>query len=53
MELNNCQYYKIDLPIEEIAKIKVKTNNYKLIKDIDVSDIMPNILVCFIKEDSK
>jgi len=48
MELNNCQYYKIDSPIEEIAKMKVNNNNnYKFIEDIDIGDIVPNILVYF------
>jgi len=34
MELNNCQYYKLDSPIEEIAKIKGYENNYKLIDPV-------------------
>jgi len=47
MELNNCQYYKIDSPIEEIAKMKINYTCYKLIEDIDVGDIIPNVLVYF------
>jgi len=53
MELNNCQYYKIDLPIEEIDKIKVIDNDYKSIEDIDVGNIIPNVLVYFNNKDNK
>jgi len=44
MELNNFQYYKLDLPIEDIAKMKVNydndymkvnDNDYKFIEDIE------------------
>jgi len=47
MKLNNCQYYKLDSPIEEIAKMKINYTCYKLIEDIDVGDIIPNVLVYF------
>jgi len=53
MELNNCQYYKIDSPIEEIAKINVKENNFKLIEDINIGDIIPNVLVYFNNQDNR
>jgi len=53
MELNNCQYYKLVSPIEEIAKLKVNKINYKLIEDIDVGDTIPNVLVYFYKDDNK
>jgi len=53
MELNNCQYYKIDSPIDEIAQIKVNKKNYKLIDNVDKADIIPNILVYLEKEDKR
>jgi len=34
MELNNCQYYKLDLPVEEIAKIKINYTCDKLIDPV-------------------
>jgi len=34
MILNNCQYYKLDSPIEDIAKMEVNANNYKLIDPV-------------------
>jgi len=45
MKLNNCQYYKLDSPIEEIAKMKINYTCNKLIEDIDIGDIIPNVLV--------
>ena len=54
MKLNNCQYYKLDSPIEEIAKMEVIYNDdYKLIEDIDVGDNIPNVLVYFNNKDNR
>jgi len=47
MEYNNKQYLKLDVSIEEIAKIKIKTNyiDRRGIEDIEIGDIKPNVLI--------
>jgi len=46
MELDNYKYYKIDLPIKEIAKINVKSNTKNVnIENIDIENTTPNILI--------
>jgi len=49
----NNQYLKLDIPLEEIAKIKVEYNNEKLIEDIEIGDEMPNVLIYIINYDDE
>jgi len=45
----NNQYIRLDKPVEEIAKIEIKTDKYnnKLIEEIEINDYEPNIIIAF------
>jgi len=44
----NNQYLRLDIAIEEIAKLEIKTDkNNKMISDIDIKEYEPNIIIAF------
>jgi len=45
----NNQYIKLDIPLEEIAKIEIKTTDILncMISDLDIKDFDPNIIIAF------
>jgi len=48
MRYINNQYIRLDIPLEEIAKIKIKTDkNNKMISDLDIKDYEPNVIIAF------
>jgi hypothetical protein len=53
MNYINNQYLQLDLPLEEIQKIKVITNEKnKLIDDLDIND-EPNIIIACDKNNNR
>jgi len=48
MTYTNNQYLKLDIPLNEIAKIKIKTDkNNKMISDLDIKEDEPNIVIAY------
>jgi len=44
----NNQYIRLDKPLEEIAKIEIKTDeNNKMISDLDIKDFEPNVIIAY------
>jgi len=44
----NNQYIRLDKPLEEIAKIEIKTDeNNKMISDLDIKDYEPNVIIAY------
>ena len=47
MTYTNNQYIRLDIPLEEIAKIEIKTDeNNKLIEDIEIGDYV-NVVIAY------
>ena len=46
MTYTNNQYIRLDIPLEEIAKIEIKTDvNNKMISDLEIKEDEPNIVI--------
>jgi ankyrin repeat protein len=46
MTYTNNQYIRLDIPLEEIAKIKIRTDeNNKMISDLEIKEDEPNIVI--------
>ncbi len=51
MTYTNNQYIRLDIPLEEIAKIEIKTDvNNKMISDLEINEDEPNIVIAYGKE---
>ena len=48
MSYTNNQYIRLDIPLDEIAKIEIKTDdNNKMISDLEIKEDEPNIIIAF------
>ena len=48
MTYTNNQYLRLDIPLEEIAKIGIKTDdNNKTISDLEIKEEEPNIVIAY------
>ena len=47
----NNQYIRLDIPLEEIAKIEIKTDgNNRLIEELEIKEDEPNIIIAYGKK---
>ena len=48
MTYTNNQYLRLDIPLEDIAKIEIKTDkNNKTISDLEIKEEEPNIVIAY------